>query len=120
MARKRTLGTYENQARLSVALAVVGGVAGLAAIALLIRNFDPQTKYVAYSRETLYLPLLGAALLFSLVAGVAGLGLGFNSAGQRRNERSRLSWLGFFLCAGVITIALCAGIFFVLTKYAMR
>ena len=57
-------------------------------------------------------PARTSVLFVSLCAGVVGLFIGLNSAGQRRNTRSQLSWLGFFLNAGIIALAVCAVVFF--------
>ncbi len=116
MARRKTLNTYENQAKLSVLLAAVGGVAVVGAAWLLMRNFRAEVKWVVYDATGPYQMIFAATLLVSLMTAGAAFLLGLNSAGQRRNEQSKLSWLGFFLSAGVIALALCAGIFF----YFMR
>ena len=104
--------TYERQAQLSVVLAAIGGVAFLAAAVLLGRNFTWQMFWVVYNPKGMWLPTLGVTLLISLGAGVVGFFVGLNSAGQRRNTRSQLSWLGFFLNAGIIALAVCAVVFF--------
>jgi len=104
--------TFEQQARLSVILAAVGAVSWLGMVGLLLRNFTPQTFWVTYNPKSLYLPVLGLTLLVSLAASTAGFFIGLHSAGQRRNTRSGLSWLGFFLSAGMLTLTLCAALFF--------
>lgn len=104
--------TFEQQARLSVILAAVGAVSWAGTVGLLLRNFTPQTFWVTYNPKSLYLPVLGLTLLVSLAASAAGFFIGLHSAGQRRNTRSGLSWLGFFLSAGLLTLSLCAALFF--------
>lgn len=121
MARRRSSGGgYESQATLSVALAAVSAVGTLTAIALLARNFtDMDTFYVAYNPQSKWLIAFGGTLMLGLLAGAAGFLLGLNSANQKRNARSNLSWLGFFANAGLITVALCSGIFFYFTRFAV-
>lgn len=114
------LRKYEAQAKLSVALGAAGTLGILFALWLLCRNFDGQNFWVAYSTQSFYLPSLGLGLLVALLAGTVGFFVGLNSAGQRRNTRSRLAWQGFFLNAVVITAAVSAGIFFVLTRYPVN
>lgn len=120
MARKKTSFSYESQAKLSLILAVVSGVGLLATVYLLSRNFtDFQTFWVNYNPTSMYLPALGACLVLALVCGGVGCLVGFNSAGQRRNTQSGLGWLGFFVNAGLITLAMCLGIFFYLARHAV-
>lgn len=113
------LKSYESQAKLSVFLAVLGGLAALGVIGLMGRNFDRGSFFVNYNPRGLWLPVLGAGLLVGLAAGVVGFFVGLHSAGQRRNPRSALSWKGFFLNAAVIIVMLCAGIFFYFTRNAV-
>jgi hypothetical protein len=113
------LKSYENQAKLSVYLAVLGGLAALGVIGLMGRNFDRISFFVTYNPKGFWLPLVGTGLLLGLGAGTAGFFVGLHSAGQRRNPRSALSWKGFFLNALVIMIMLSAGIFFYFTRNAM-
>jgi len=118
VATKNTF-TYERQAQLSVILAAVGALAFVTAAVLLARNFRRDIFWVIYNPKGMWLPTLAAVLLISLCAGVVGLFVGLNSAGQRRNTRSQLSWLGFFLNAGIIVLAMCAGLFFLFARYPL-
>ena len=113
------LKSYENQAKLSVTLAVLGGIAALCVVALLARRFDRAAFFVTYNAEGVFLPVLAAGLLFAIAASTIGFFVALNSAGQRRNARSALSWKGFFLNALVITIVLAAALFFLFTRNAV-
>lgn len=115
MASKQN--TYEKQARLSIYLAAVGGAATLGVLYLLGRNF--KDFWIVYNPHSKWLPMLGGTIFIGLLAGVIGLFVGFNSAGQRRNTLSRLSWTGFFLSALVVVLILSASIFFFFTRYAV-
>ncbi len=108
------LNTYEKQARLSVRLAGVGGAATLAVLILLGRNY--HESWVNYSPHGKWFLAFGGALFVGLVTGLIGFFVGLNSAGQRRNTLSRLSWTGFFLSALVITLIVSAAIFFFFTR----
>jgi hypothetical protein len=110
------LNTYENQAKLSVVLGLVGSAALLGVIVMMRKNFDAATFYITYNTASLWLPLLGSGLLVGLLAGAAGFFVALNSAGQRRNIQSSLAWKGFFLNAIVITGLLAASIFFYFTR----
>jgi len=111
--------TYEDQAKLSVILAAVGGFFTVAALGAILRNFDAHTGWVQYGTKTVFLPALGGCLVLALALAAIGFFVALNSAGQRRNKRSRLSWTGFFLNALVIMFALCAGVFFFFTRHGI-
>jgi hypothetical protein len=113
------LKTYENQAKLSVGLALLGGLAIVGVLVLMFRNFDRAAFYVTYNPQGLWLPLVGGGLLVALAAGTVGFFVALNSAGQRRNTRSALAWQGFFLNAVIITVTLAAMAFFLFTRNAL-
>ena len=114
------LQKYENQAKLSVILAIVGGAAALAAIALLLRNFDTGDRYVYYRATGLWFPALGASLAMALLTSTAAFFLGLASASKRRNTATGVSWTGFFLSAITITVTLSAALFFIFTRSPVR
>ena len=117
---KRNLKSYENQATFSVILAGVAALGTAIAVYCVLERFDWQVFMLTYDRSGKRLPVLGAALFASLAASVVGFCVGFNSAGQRRNKKSRLSWTGFFLNAALIAIAFMVAVFFYLTKNPIR
>ena len=49
-----------------------------------------------------FLVCVAAASALSL----GGLGLGFSSAGQRRNSAQAASWMGFFLGSAVLSLSI--------------
>jgi hypothetical protein len=111
--------TYEDQARLSVILAILSMLAGLAAVGLILRNLDAELFFVNFRKSGLFLPIMGLGLLVALGAGAGGFFLGLHTAGQSRNKATNLSWLGFFGSAASLTIALSAGVFFFFTRNAI-
>jgi hypothetical protein len=113
------LKSYEQQAKFSVVLAALSALAALGVIFLLLKNFKPAHFYVTYNPQGLWLPVLAAGLAFGLLVGAAGFFMALNSAGQRRNKLSRLAWQAFFLNALVITVMLCAAVFFYFTRFPM-
>ncbi|MEW6252359.1 MAG: hypothetical protein AB1716_17105 [Planctomycetota bacterium] len=111
------LSRYEDQAKLSFYLGLLGLAAVAGVMFLLFRNFDLTTFYVSYDPKRSFLPVLGAGMLVGLVAAGVGFFMSLNSAGQKRNTLSRLAWQAFFLNAIVITCLLSAGLFFMFTRY---
>lgn len=118
MARKR-VNQYEMQAQWSVRLAALAGVFALGLAFLVFRNFDLELgiKYSA-SGKAFYV-LLGCAAL-ALASSGLGFVIALNSAGQRMNNLSQLSWTGFFANAGILTLSACLFIFFWLLKFQVR
>lgn len=110
------LNQHEKFARYSVMLAVVGGLAALAAVYGVFSAFRPQNFEVIYSPRSLRFPAILGSIFIAGAAGTAGFFLALSSAGQKRNKLVRMSWLGFFLNAGIVTVALCVFVFFWLAK----
>ena len=110
------LKTYEDQAKLGVVLAAISLVAALCGAYGVLSRFEFETFFTYYSPNSLRLPLIGAALLGSVLCGAVAFFIGFSTAGQRRNKATNVSWLAFFLSAAGMTLAMSVGIFFFLTR----
>jgi asparagine N-glycosylation enzyme membrane subunit Stt3 len=113
---KKSQFTYENQAKLSVGLGGLGGLAILGVLALIAKNFHRELPAIIYNPEGKWILVFGLGMLGALVTSAAGLLVGLNSAGQKRNTQTRLSWIGFFVNAGLLTLALIAGLAFYLMR----
>lgn len=111
--------SYETQGAVSIALALLAGVAALTAIALLARNYRPDAGYTLYSPRSMWFPMVMASLLGGIALSAAGLGLGLNSAGQKRNTQSGRAWIGFFLSAATLAVLLIEGLFFFFTRQTL-
>jgi hypothetical protein len=85
-------------------LSVLAVLCCLALAALLWRNWRADIRHIVFGNQMFQVAVLGAAGATMLLA-MFGTVLGFNSAGQRRNDKQRLSWVGFFLGAGTFTMA---------------
>jgi hypothetical protein len=101
-------------------LAAVGGIATLAVLFMI---------FWVFSWESLWIPLLAGSRRYYAILGGTGLALiasgigflvGFNSAGQRRNTKSSLAWMGFFLNSAVIALAACTFVFFWFFKFVVN
>lgn len=117
---KLNLRSYETQARLSVALAIAGGLGALGGAFGVLYHFSWDHFLLSYDPRGARLPMIGGALFVALAASVAGFCVGLNSAGQRRNKQSRLSWIGFFMNAAVLALALMIAFFFLFTRNPIR
>lgn len=99
---KFSLRRYDHQAR-------VGMIVSLASLVPLLGVMFLVFRHVDYSDWTIYygpgrkVPLFAGAVVALLMAAI-GLGLGWNSAGQRRNDKQQMSWIGFFVGAGVLCL----------------
>lgn len=102
---KFSLRRYETQAQFGAVLSVVGLVMLIPLAVLVFRNIDLEELAIYYGNPLRQILVLGfGGLAFSL--GFAASGLGYNSAGQRRNEKPGLSWLSFFLGAVAMCLAI--------------
>lgn len=99
-----SLRRFEVQARVSVILAVVSVVPLVIAAALVYRNYHAELRQIIYGAEGRFVPLFLGMVLCSLLPAFLGFVLGWNSAGQRRNDKPMRSWVGFFVGGGVVTL----------------
>lgn len=101
---------YTTQARGSVlvSIATLGVLAALAYCAL--HGLRWADKAILYNpngafgkfRPNLVLVLTGTTILFAIIGGL----LGFNSLGEKRNEKPGFSWLGLLVSALCIPAAM--------------
>ena len=103
MARS-SIRRFDVQAKWSLAFSLVSVLSCLALVFLLFRNWTPETHQITFRNPLFKVVCVGFSGVTMILA-VFGLALGFNSAGQRRNEKQRLSWTGFFVGAGVLAVA---------------
>lgn len=108
---KFSLSRHDTQARLSVVLSALALV-GLVGVVILIfsGHIDYQEKVITYGRNRGL--AIQAATAGTLLLGAIGFVMGLSSAGQRRNDKQTLSWIGFFLGATVICLVIVAFFFF--------
>ncbi len=109
---KLNLRDSQLQARLGLIASVASLVLVLLLAYIVIENFNPQEKTIAYSGRTLRYPAILAMTGLSGMLGAIGFGLGFSSLGHRRNARQRESWAGFLLGALVICADVVVFVFF--------
>ncbi len=109
---KFSLRRYDNQARVSIVVSLASVVTLLGLVLVVFRNVDWSEQVIYYGKNR-KLAVYGATAL-TLLLSTIGFGMGLSSAGQRRNDKQQLSWIGFFVGAGVLCLALI--VFFIFQK----
>ncbi len=107
---KLSLRRYDVQAVVSVYISILA-ILPLIALAFFIAQQLDFSQWVFYYGKLRKLAILGSGLAALGLAAI-GFGLGLNSAGQRRNDKPMMSWLGFFISAIVICLTLVLLYFF--------
>ncbi len=108
---KFSLRKPENQASASVVLSLSSLFFLMGMAVLMFRRFESENLTFYYSAKTLRFPMILVSALLAGALATIGFGFGLNSAGNRRNFRTKHSWLGFFIgafgiCATIIMFAL--------------
>ena len=115
MARA-SLRRYDVQAVYALVFSLASVVPMLGGVYLFYRNFTFELAAIVYQQGSKFLPFyLGAAALAGLLSGIGFL-LGWNSAGQRRNQRPTWSWAGFFVGGAVATVTVILLLAFVMLR----
>ena len=104
--RLGSLRRFDVQATYASVLAIISAAPALAAATLMWRRYNPELGQVVYGSGSRFLPVFLGIILISMLFSAVGLLLGWNSAGQRRNDKPARSWIGFFLGGGVLTFDL--------------
>lgn len=103
---KFSLRRSDSQAQASLVLSLIS-LLPLAAMVVFMAQFlkrglNVQEVVFYYGPRGRAVTLICA--LSTMMLSAAGFGLGLSSAGQRRNDKQRLSWIGFFTGALVLAI----------------
>lgn len=90
---------FDTQALFAALLGVSAMMMIAAEAVLVFRQYDSKSAVIWYPAkpkgiQKYRLPLIYATGAAAVVLGGIGLALGFNSLGEKRNTRQRLSWLG--------------------------
>ena len=103
---KVSIRRFDVQAKISLVVSLVAllGVVGL--VVLIVRNYQSDMQVVLYKRASMYAPLIYLTTALTLLLAAAGASIGLNSAGQKRNEYTRRSWLAFFIGLATISVTI--------------
>jgi len=100
------LRRYDVQATWAIASAVAAAAPFFAAVYLAVSRFDGVLGQIRYGAQGRFVPVFLGCIALSGMLALLGFVLGWNSAGQRRNDHSRRSWTGFFLGGLIATLDL--------------
>lgn len=114
-----SLRKYEVQATYAARLAIVSAIPLVIGLWLTSRNYRSELGQILYGSKK-YLLMHHASLLVALGVSFLALVLGWNSAGQRRNDRQGQSWTGFFVGGTVFTASLILMIAFYMLRLEQR
>jgi hypothetical protein len=96
----------------SLLLAIIGGLSTLALIGFVFRNFDWASFAAIYvDGHWRYYAILIATFVAG-ATGAIGWFVALNSAGQKRNNLSKLAWTTFMVHSAIILLTLCVFIIF--------
>lgn len=114
---KLSLRRYDVQAKVSLVIAVLSFL-GMCALGLLMHHrYNPQMKMFIYGSKTLYAPAIYLTTAITMLLAATAAAMGANSAGQRRNDATRLSWAGFFVGAIVLAATIILFFMFFMNKF---
>lgn len=102
----RSIRRFDTQAKVSSVVSLIAMVGVLAMAGLSLRNLDPELRVIRFNPEGFYRPAFLGICAATMFLAVIGLGLGLNSAGQRRNELQKRSWIGFFMGTAAFSMAI--------------
>lgn len=101
---------FDVQARYSLAISLASILPLAVAAYASFSRYDHGLRVIQFSKAGMFRPGFLACVALAGLLAVTGIVLGFNSAGQRRNDQERKSWAGFFIgmascCLTIIVFA---------------
>ena len=100
------LRRYDVQANYAFGLSLASVIPFVVAAWLAFTRYDGTLGQIIHGEQGQFVPAFAGCVLLSMIPGTLGFLLGWNSAGQRRNDKPGRSWIGFFLGGGVLTLDL--------------
>jgi Na+/H+-dicarboxylate symporter len=108
---------FDVQARWSLLFSSFAAFCVICIVGLIFRNWNSQLQSIAFGHGTMFQKVIFFIFVVSVLASLFGLALGWNSAGQKRNDKQKASWIGFFLGTAALSITIvCAYAFMTLRQ----
>jgi uncharacterized membrane protein YbhN (UPF0104 family) len=114
-----SLRRYDVQAGYAFVLAVLSILPLIAAVALTLRNYEPDLAQIVYGSKK-YLVIHHLCVMMAMGLSFVAVALGWNSAGERRNDQPQKSWLGFFVGGIVFTLTVIVVLAFYMLRLEQR
>lgn len=114
---KANLRQYNAQAKLSMVFAVASFLSLCALVYLLQRRYNFEMKQFIYGTASKYAPAVYLTTAVTMLLAAAAAAIGGNSAGQKRNDKTRLSWTAFFIGAVVLAVTIIAFAMFYMNRF---
>ncbi len=100
------LRRYDVQASLSMVLSMVSLLPMICGMVVAFQRYDHVLGRIIYGSQGKFVLILLICLATSMMPAGVGFLLGWSSAGQRRNDKPKHSWMGFFIGGTVVTLNL--------------
>lgn len=114
----RSLRRYDVQAKVALLISVLSALSLAALGVILLRNYQPDLRAIQFGTRSLYGPIVFGTTAVTMLLSFTGVVMGFNSAGQRRNEMQARSWIAFFLGIAVLSGSIIA--FFIFWYWQLK
>lgn len=97
------LRRYDVQAKYALVASLVSVPPLVGTCWLVMSRFNAELQQIVYGSGGKFVPALFGCILLSSIPAFGAFVLGWNSAGQRRNDKSTRSWIAFFVGGTVVT-----------------
>jgi hypothetical protein len=98
-----SLRRFDVQAKVALIISCAAFLGVIALIAVLGRNYNHGLRMIIYSPKSMFSPTIFVLTGMTFLLAGTGTVMGANSAGQRRNEKTKQSWAAFFVGAAAIS-----------------
>ncbi len=96
---------FDVQAKWSLIFSAAAALGCIALAGGMSMRWQNDLHQFVFGAQSLYQPVIICTSGLTIVLALFGTALGFSSAGQRRNDKQKMSWLGFFIGAGSLSIS---------------